>query len=472
MVRTSRRGGASEAPVSDMHEVVRISIADLQLDPTNARLVDDDLSSQQAVYAALAREEGRHLINLADDIVRNGLDPTTLPAVVPTGDQRKRYKVIEGNRRVLALKALETPAIVASGLTKAEQRRLAELSAKYAREPRSDVECVLFENEEEAYHWIDLRHTGANDGVGLVEWDSNQKDRYKARHGGAASRTAAGQIIDFVTTIEEKGGAKPRPATGILTNVKRLISTRAVRDVLGIDINEGEVVSWYPITQIAPGLHRIVDDLRSRRIKVNDIYYETDRLTYIQGLKKEELPDPDKKLAVPVSLVDLAKGRTNPVEATGKKRNPRKRQLPPRTAIVPSNFVLNVTPPRINTIYLELSSLSVDQYPNACAVLLRVFLELSVDHAIDKAQLMSERERSNAPLARRLKVVAQHLKDTGEIGEQLQRAIQKIADSQDVISASTVTFNQYVHNQYVYPKPTELRTAWDELQPFIEKLWP
>jgi hypothetical protein len=31
-----------------------------------------------------------------------------LPAVVATADQRKSYRVIEGNRRILALRALET----------------------------------------------------------------------------------------------------------------------------------------------------------------------------------------------------------------------------------------------------------------------------------------------------------------------------------------------------------------------------
>jgi hypothetical protein len=28
-----------------------------------------------------------------------------------------------------------------------------------------------------------------------------------------------------------------------------------------------------------------------------------------------------------------------------------------------------------------------------------------------------------------------------------------------------------VHNRYVFPLPTKLRVAWDEIEPLIEKLW-
>jgi len=31
--------------------------------------------------------------------------------------------------------------------------------------------------------------------------------------------------------------------------------------------------------------------------------------------------------------------------------------------------------------------------------------------------------------------------------------------------------NAYVHNQNFYPSASELKTSWDNLEPFIEKLW-
>jgi hypothetical protein len=448
-----------------MHESVEVAVADLLLDEQNARLGEEQ-PSQQAIYLALGAQQGKRLIKLAEDIVDKGLDPTTLPAVVAVGDRRKRYKVIEGNRRILVLKALETPGILSTALSSAEQRRLQELSVRYLRSPVESVNCILFDTEAEAIHWVQMRHTGSNEGAGLVEWDTNEKDRFIARHGSGKQRNLGGQVLDFLVKID---GPPPGGDRKILTNVQRLINTKDVRETLGLERVQGQLLSRYPTSEVVKGLRKIVGDLRSGAIKVNDIYYRDDQLDYLKKFDPSELPDPAKELQGPVALEDLAVGRTAP--ARPKIDRKKVRRQTPRSAVIPGNCVLNVTPPRINAIFNELLTLNVDQYPNAAAVLLRVFLELSVDHEIDRQNLMTEQQRRNTPLHKRLKTVAGSLKASGRISDQLHKAIEKVADGQNVIAASSFAFNQYVHNQYAYPQPSELRTAWDELQPFVEKLW-
>jgi len=113
----------------------------------------------------------------------------------------------------------------------------------------------------------------------------------------------------------------------------------------------------------------------------------------------------------------------------------------------------------------------VEDFTNACAVTLRVFVELTVDHHITANGLMTAHERGNTPLAKRLKLLAKFLHGAGRIDEQLEKAIIKVADGGGMMSASTTTFNQYVHNKFAYPQASELRTAWDELQPFMKALW-
>lgn len=453
-----------------MPDIIEVPLSDLLLDTENARLLDAG-TNQQSTALSLAKDQGEKLVRMARDIVTNGMDPLSLPAVVATGDTHKRYKVLEGNRRLLSLKALETPALVSAALGPALTKQLEALSATYAASPLKTLPCVLFVDETEARRWIELRHTGQNLGVGLVEWDSDAKDRYEARHSGLRSPT--GQLVDFVDKFDLLDEVAKQSDQKITTNVQRLLTSPVVRDKLGISIKKGRVLSHFPLEEIRKPLARVFDDLKTAKITVPDLYNATDRTAYANGLPDNCLPNESKRLKVSVPLDELEPTQKGKKKATAPKKTPPKPSPPPqRTSVIPRTALLNVTEPRINTIFSELLSLSADQFANASSVLLRVFLELSVDHYIVKNALMTEHQRRGAPLAKRMKAVSAHLLQQGKINAQLDTAIQKVADSQFLFAASTASFNQYVHNAYVFPKPSEIRLAWDELQPFVEKIWP
>lgn len=452
-----------------MPERVDVPISDLLLDQANARFKEEQ-PNQQAAMIALAELEGAGLIKLAQDIIEFGLDPVSLPCVVATGDQRTCYRVLEGNRRVLALKALDTPSLVSAVLEPVNQKRLAKLAATFANSPIEYVPCVLFDSEADARHWIILRHTGRNDGAGLAAWGPDETDRYLARH-GEKPRSTAGQIVDFVEKHVTLSPAASAGSTEVSTNWTRLLSTPEMREKLGLQLSGNEVHSLFPTEEVAKGLAFVMEDLRTGRIKVGDIYTAADRRTYASSIPAADLPDQSKRLPQPVPLADLTAGATpggKPV-----KRKPRKKPTPAaRTALIPKTCNLTVPPPRINALYFELSTLNIEQYPNVCSIGLRLFLELSVAHYIRDQKLMTDSEQGSASLAKRLKLVAGHLKTAGKIDQQLEVAMQTVADGSKILSASTVTFNQYVHNQFVFPKAVDLRSSWDELQPFMEALWP
>ena len=100
-----------------------------------------------------------------------------------------------------------------------------------------------------------------------------------------------------------------------------------------------------------------------------------------------------------------------------------------------------------------------------------MFVELSVDDYLKRRKLMNDSQRQNAPLAKRMRTAATDMHTHNKIDADLLKAIEKIASSKFVLAASTITMNQYVHNQYVFPQPTELRVAWDEIEPFVVQLW-
>lgn len=119
-----------------------------------------------------------------------------------------------------------------------------------------------------------------------------------------------------------------------------------------------------------------------------------------------------------------------------------------------------------------MTALDAETYTNACSVLLRVFVELSVDHVIEQESLLTEQALRNARLGGKIKATLDHLDSKGSMPLKLKRAMQRVADGGTVLAASVPTFHQYVHNQYVFPKPAELYASWDEVAPYMEKLWP
>jgi hypothetical protein len=450
-----------------MWEVVQIPVSDLLLDSANPRLSTDQPDQQRTLLELI---EGRqdHVLNLAEDIVEQGsLDPTAPIVVVATADRRKRYKVIEGNRRVLALKALETPSLISGKLNERQHRRLSGLSRRYAHAPLDEITCVLFDTEEEAEHWIRLRHTGQNEGRGLVPWGAVEQDRYNSRRQGV--RKPAGQVLEFVEKHGNLSAEARASSRGVLTNIERVLGTPEARQHLGVDVTRGQVIALYPAEELAKSLTRIVEDAKSGEVTVPQLYHVQDRVDYVNRLPRSALPRRTKRLAQPVLLDDLTECKPKPRSPS--KPKPRRRPKP-RTTVIPEQAGLNVKPPRINAIYNELIELTAEQCPNACAVLLRVFLELSVDHYIEDRRLLSEKAARTKPLAFRLKKVTADLQETGRIPSKLRKAIEQIADGPTILAPGISTFNQYVHNSYFFPRTRDLYLAWDELAPLMEALWP
>jgi hypothetical protein len=451
-----------------MPETVDIPVVDLLFDLTNARL-PDDATTQQVAALELARQQQGQLVNLAADIVANGIDPLSLTAVVATGDRRKRYIVMEGNRRLLALRALETPSLVNPVLSPRDARRLATLARRFAEDPLTTVRCVRFDSEDDALHWIRLRHTSGHEGAGVVRWGSAEQDRFNARHQG--TRRPGGQVLDFLT--QQTGVATTEP---IITTLDRLLTTPAARRKLGVEIKRGQVLGLFPAEQLTRSLGAVVDDMRTGRITVRDVYGADDRVRYVEErLPTQNLPNPETALAAPVPLGELRGEESSATKrARNKKTTKRQAQNPPRTTVIPRDAPLDVTTPRINRVFEELSTLNVEQYTNAASVLLRVFVELSVDHFIEQEKLMDDRTIRQTPLAKRMKATAAHLANQGKIPDRLRTAVERVADggAGSVLAPAVPTMNQYVHNQYVFPRPTELYVAWDELAPFLAQLWP
>lgn len=128
---------------------------------------------------------------------------------------------------------------------------------------------------------------------------------------------------------------------------------------------------------------------------------------------------------------------------------------------------MQIDTPRINDIYLELKrKLRVDEVPNAAGVLLRVFLELSVDVYMDGHPITVR----NPTLARKVSAVADYMESDGSIDGKEAALVREAVKSDDKVTLAT-NLNALVHNRDMSVSGNDLKFLWNRLSPFFEKLW-
>lgn len=454
-----------------MTEKQEIGVNDLLLDLENPRLTEGQQNQPDTLHAMLRAETAKTLI-LAQSIAKEGLSPTERLIVMPSPQQIGQFIVLEGNRRLTALKVLANPALADPVLTPGQQKNLKSWQIEYLTHGAVDkVECVVFPSREEANPWIERRHRGEQGGAGVVAWGATESARFAARRSGKYSPEL--QVLDYVTKHAAlDADTRDKLHNVSITNLDRLIADKDIRDKLGLEIDQdGHVLTRYPKKETLKGLTRIVHDLAHDKIKVKDIYTAKHRAQYLGKFKPSELPAAGQSLSAPVPLIGDGSTGVQPSAQSGATHKAASTPKP-RTTVIPPTCKLTIASAKIQNIYRELRKLKLDDYPNAIAVLLRVFLELSVDEVIEKNKLMTEEQYKNAKLHNKLLKTAEHLKAKGRLNDKQVKAVTKIATDQHLFYSSVTTLHQYIHNQHFSASPSDLRAAWDNLQFLFEAIWP
>jgi hypothetical protein len=141
-------------------EASHVRLCDLELDPDNPRLVssrDGDTQADLAVNLEMAHEA----IVVAESIARHGFF-TNEPLIVLPKDAHGKFRVVEGNRRFVALSGLANPALRAQFY---ESSRWNALAAVAAISLDDQVPVSIVETREEASAIMGFRHIS-----GILDW--------------------------------------------------------------------------------------------------------------------------------------------------------------------------------------------------------------------------------------------------------------------------------------------------------------
>jgi hypothetical protein len=441
-----------------MAERVEVPTSDLMTDEENPRLPRPNLGQREALRAN-AGVQGRKLLALASHIREHGLDLGDLPIVISRPDGQGKYVVLDGNRRLTAMRALENPEILVDAVEKRVLTGIRRLSKDYQSQPIESVMCVAMKSREEAHPWIELRNTSQLEGAAGVRWQPDEIARFRARTEGLPIDS---QAMNF---LERRGDISFEVRHRIpMTSFRRLLQTPEIRAKLGIEFEDGKLRILAEENVVANALLYIANDLdpESKKTKTEHIYTRQDRLTYAKQLPKNVVVTPNRESG---QGLDISTGVPQPVPP---KPTTKAKSAKPRDRLIPRDCILNVSDVRLREIERELRRLSLEEYPNAVSVLFRVFLELSAD---DYSVRMSLPTSVDTHLGTKLQNVTADLVKRKKLTDQQAKPVYRASKKNSYLGPSITTMHQFVHNQYMFPGPSDLRADWNNLQPWFSAVW-
>ncbi|MBX4195677.1 hypothetical protein KW796_01820 [Candidatus Parcubacteria bacterium] len=247
-----------------------ININELIPNSENPRFTS--VKNEKEAIGMMIEKSGKELLNLAEDIVQRGFNPTKRLIVTPVN---KKYLALEGNRRTVAAKLLSNPNLIQD---EKYREKFKTLRDKYPSQVPKEIDVVSFKNPKDAFHWINLEHTGANKGRGVLSWNTEQRLRFLSQHGGKKPSKPV-QVFDFA----DQNGIK-RSNVDSTTLDNRLLGNPAVRQLIGIDFPEGLLVLTKSKTEVLRNIKKIFKVMSGKSFKVGDVYKNSMAVEWTKGI--------------------------------------------------------------------------------------------------------------------------------------------------------------------------------------------
>ncbi|MGO2336509.1 hypothetical protein [Providencia sp.] len=492
-----------------------IKVNKLLLDINNPRFPDSADNQRDAISKMLEIQSDK-IIKLAKDIASKGLDPSENILVHESEDEAGFYIVDEGNRRVTALKLLLSPELTSNE----KIRKIFEKIQPTLNTIIDSVEnCIVFEDDSYA-HWVNMKHTGQNNGVGRVEWTSPEKARHMARNGKLSFGHQLFENIQYNYDAKNIDEFKKHVR---ITNISRLFDDPDVRRSMNIQVNDGYLYCYQAHSRFLEQLSKILDAMTEKDDKgktlftVNRIRSKTDRTHFIieigvsastsllskpwkiiDGINKDDsnkveennadLPEPEKPSPTSFSPKPMTDGSDVISDTDGLSDNPMnvdstsdiedlKFTRPPtsnRNYVIPANIRLNFkSHKKCSRIFTELKkNLRFDEATISISIMLRIFIDLSVTVFAEENNLSDEFKKTHKGrepgLHDKVVICTEFLHKNKKLLGYESKAIMA-ASSQ--ITKSAGSLQQYVHNPSFLPTKEAVNTEWDNFQRLLEEIW-
>lgn len=452
---------------------ITLTVNNLKLDSNNPRIpsyystkTPNDILSYMFDHEEISR--------LAQKIADKGYIPHEPIYVIKDNDN---YVVVEGNRRVSALKCLLNPEKAPTVTSRKLMRKLhKQMSSDIVEKievivapSRRDVEVILFELHAE----------------GKKQWSRQQKNKFIAEigtEGGESIADIASRFgvtpseirdsvqefllskyfknIDFPLDIEEKiNQSKINMST-----LSRIVNSSSFHTLTGYEIIGNRIVTSCSISYFNELIKAIITDIVENKINSRTINKSESINEYLGELEKSIThPNDGSNVDFSVSAsVDLSN-----TEASG--NNPKLKSKKKIQTLIPKGKYYNTGSGKLDYLIEEAQGIVPHMHKCAAALMLRTIIELSIIRIFEKNDQKKFCINENGRPKQLSQNIKELLKRENWFSNQAYLSdLRRFTDNDGTHWNSLETLNRYAHGEFIIPDKDMLHSVWLITEPLIE----
>ncbi|WP_296178942.1 hypothetical protein [uncultured Mobiluncus sp.] len=470
--------------------IKEVLLSDICLDLENYRVPTPSADDADALKYLFVSED---VMEIAEKILRNGYFDNEVPVVYPDPQNKGTYVVVEGNRRVSALKALNNPSVVPS-----HQEKLKKLLNQFQEEAEdlpSEIRVMVSPSKKEVAAYIASLHTGkskrawsldqqANYYYSLLD-DTTTVEMLKAKYPGI-------DVVRFIKMAVMRRFIRNVPFTD--SRVKEYASStdlsmsvfeyayskNAIASTIGVSFSKDGLLK--PVDQTIEEIARTLPEAKIKSLQFLLTKFMNKELTtrskefkadgesecpeFYALLKGETVTTPEPQADAPSLPDDSTLAPQNKADTQGSNVKSTTSSKPPRRqqdadTLNLNDIDFNLLSLNMKSRFDELGRINIKNFPIATSILMRSALE-----TIIKLYLDSKADKS----LKQDKTLAGDLLDLQkEFGNTkgIKNEINVLVDQNPKKDGSVGWFNAITHDKNFPVSKEEVFTAWRKVCPVI-----
>lgn len=473
-----------------------IDLVNLELDLSNPRInpaADQNQALVRIIRAESTGDEvGRKLISLAKSIADEGYEQSERLIVTPNPDDSNRYIVLDGNRRLAALRLLTTPNVTGRDdltLSAVQLRRIRKLQEEFEKHPSlASVDVLVSPDRASAHKTIKRKHSGELDGAGRSGWEAFQERRFS--NSGSYQMLMA---LRDANMLAHEALLQVNRGDFQISTFERVAQNEEFMSAFGAQVRAAKYVPDKPSDLALQAFSKVADDVAAGAITSRDRVENTEKIrVYLAEIKgelaskqsgRDENPDRDHS-----DTPDLGQSNSKAAEDPGPRTNKKestsseessdhskpepKRQSPvkprrPRSSpcLIKKADLFVTTHKKCNDLMEELTKVRVADAPYACSHVVRSLMEITASLYCQQFELTCKANNTENIQKVGVDLIGQSRmpsepSDRSKLGQALKKDACMYSDLSEI-----------AHNSAVHISEGHVRATWDSVWPALRLAW-